>query len=82
MTCIRRIRSILKHQRTKHLIRKGNKFNDLQKKICDEFVLYHSLRELYMAHLYFFLLAMKNGWIRNPLRGLFAKKNSDNTVEK
>ena len=53
--------------------KRRKKMTSLQKLIWDEFQFYRALQEIYTAHTYFFLLAMKEGWIRNPLRGIFGK---------
>ena len=54
--------------------KRRKKMTALQKLICDEFLFYKAIQEIYTAHAYFFLIAMKEGWIRNPLRGIFGKK--------
>lgn len=62
--------------------KRRKKMNPLQKLVWDQFQFFHALQELYSASAFLFLLLMKDGHIKNPLRSMFAKEKGENFVEK
>ncbi|CAI2387508.1 unnamed protein product [Moneuplotes crassus] len=70
------------NEENKEFMKHREKMSDLQKITCDEFVFYHALREIYSGLTILFMVLMKDGHIKNPLRGKFGKEKGENFIER
>ena len=70
------------NEENKEFTQKRGKMTDLQKFICDQFLFFNAIQELYSGCAALFMILMKEGFIKNPLRGKFGKDKGENHVER